>query len=97
MQGLIKELQSLVRVLTSTLHPSAVQKIMTQIASTAASRLTEHYTKLPLTTSVSQHRIQQDVTYLTNALMSFQDIVVRQEELGVLHGFCANLPAFREK
>ena len=35
---------------------------------TAGKRLVEHYAKLPLTTSVSQHRIHQDVSYFQDAL-----------------------------
>lgn len=97
MRGLVKELQALVRVLSGALPVSAVQAILTRIAQTAAQRLVEHYSKLPLTTSVSQHRLHQDITFFTTALRGFEGIVVSDEDVAVLLQFCGDLPAFREK
>ena len=97
MRGLTKELQALVRVLSSTLQRRAVQKILVNIAQAGGQRLVEHYAKLPWTTSVSQHRLHQDVVYFTKVLQGFDHLVVSDDDLAPLHSFCAALPAFRDK
>jgi vacuolar protein sorting-associated protein 54 len=97
MRGLTKELQALVRVLSSTLPRRAVQKILVSIAHAGSKRLAEHYAKLPWSTSVSQHRVHQDVVYFTKVLQGFDDLVVGDDDLAPLHSFCAALPAFRDK
>eukprot|EP00960_Hanusia_phi_P032934 750148-Hanusia_phi.AAC.1 len=94
MRGLVKEMQALIRVLVGTLDKKVVQRIMKQLLVMTSKRLVEHFAKLPLSTSVSQHRLAGDVSFLKSNLKAVDGVVVSDADLDALTAFCDALPAF---